>query len=192
MRNFIFFLGILVGAHAQASEIQFLSADSLGNKPFDAKAFKSGDTDTRASMTADLVKKNPFAGKEFLDVESELGKPDGHYQTNEPAYVVKQDGKDLIQVVFLPDASGKKVDQIKVHKRFCSLVPPELPAATSSKSGKKLNVKITGEVAKAMFQHMKDIEGEKGSKKGESVVCTAGKTYTCAFNIDEDGVIEAK
>ena len=201
MNKLILLFFVVVGS-AYAADIQFLSADKLGAAKFDAAKFdaakfKDGDMTVRASMTADLIKSKTFVGKPVADVEKELGHPDGHYQTKESAYVVGSEGKDLWQLVFLPDVSGKTVGDVKVHKRFCFVSqppPPEPPYIVSKVVGKKWGVTITGEVAKAMFAQMGTLEIEKGAREGESVTCTKmNKTdVKCTLVMDVDGVIEAK
>ncbi len=100
------------------------AAKKWGDIPFSPQVFKNAGEKKRASMVADLVRSKQFVGKRFSEIRQELGEWDGYFQTDSiPAYSIESantGSKEAWLVVFLPDASGKKVGEIKILKECCN------------------------------------------------------------------------
>ncbi len=94
-----------------------------GEKPFEATLFKSGNTETRASMACSLLKNpKPMLGKDILEIRGLLGDHDGYYFSDMyPAYLIqigKNHSEESWQVVFMID-KNEDVKGVVVHKNCC-------------------------------------------------------------------------
>lgn len=118
-------------ASSQSSRRDFMqlnrAEDKWGQKKFDKALFKSGNEAARAAMVVDMIKSGVYKQKLLRQVIKELGDPTGYYENDGiPAYLLtpesdkKTDIKDDVwQVVFIPDKSWKKVEEVKIHKNCC-------------------------------------------------------------------------
>ena len=94
-----------------------------GDKKFDAKSFKEGSIETRASMAYDLLKRqDEFVGKNYFEIRTILGDYSGYYFSDMyPVYLI-QEGRthkeETWQIVFLIDRN-EKIKEIIVHKNCC-------------------------------------------------------------------------
>jgi hypothetical protein len=193
---------------------KFWGVEIFKAEEFKPESFKSGNTQTRAAMVPDLLKRNLYIGQTLDAVEMELGEPDGSFNKGgETAYLLGSDNtdhvdhsvkaalaehKDVLQLVFFTDKEGKKVESVKIHRKYCADSPPSPPDPPPIKivnKDKKLGLEVTGEVAAALWNHMAELSGEKGEKKGDSMKCNKiGKSdrYKCSFTFDPDGVVEPR
>ena len=66
-----------------------------------------------------------FNSKTMAEVRKLLGTPDGHFETRYAlAYQLGSDDKNSYQLIFLPDFSGKTVENIKIYHEPISDTPP--------------------------------------------------------------------
>lgn len=201
------FLALLFPITASAfMENQFLSlADAekmWGTAQFDSKAFKAGDGKARATMTVDLIRSGRFVGEKLSNISKSLGPSDGRYNTSrEPAYLLGDDGKNFLQLVFLPDSGGRVVEEVKIHKRCCVSEGPSVATdptdvqVTKATSG--LLVHVRGGAAQSIFEGMTKIPAIKGVKTGDSMSCgkvttTAAPVYNCEFTVNPVGTVRTR
>lgn len=125
--KFITLLLLIYAAADDYKRSEFMPASSAqkkwGNSEFAAELFKTADVDKRASMAASAVLKKSFKGQPMNSVRDKLGKPDGFFFSDRIlAYQIQFYGphtKQSWQLVFIPDESGEKVNEIKIHKKCC-------------------------------------------------------------------------
>jgi len=119
--------GVICVGKGFLSREQFMSLEKAekrwGSKAFDVKAFKKGDQKTRASMAVSLIKSKRYIGKPISFVRKELGNWDGYFETDGiPAYFIESSdtgSKETWEILFLPDQSGRKIKEVRIHKNCC-------------------------------------------------------------------------
>jgi hypothetical protein len=104
--------------------ISFKEAEKKwGNRKYSKEEFSGGDSQVRGSMAADLVKGKYLIGMPIEDVRIGLGKQTGYFFSDQvPAYAIGDLGpvrRDTWQIVILADKAGKKVSEVKIHKKCC-------------------------------------------------------------------------
>lgn len=95
-----------------------------GTTAFDAKIFKNGNIETRASMACSLLKNPaPLLGKDISEIRSLLGDHDGYYFSDMyPAYMIqvgKNQSEESWQIVFMINKK-ESIKEIVVHKNCCN------------------------------------------------------------------------
>lgn len=191
-------LGTAAFAQLENQFLNFSEAEKLWNlEPFDAARFKTSSGDDRAGMALDLINHGTFTNKKLTEVRASLGAPDGRYPIRASlAYRLGSDDKNQYQLIFLPDFSGKLVENVKIlHEPLEStpVSPLKSPTAAISAQPKRLPIRIDGPIAESIFKHLKSRLENKSTKTGQNIACAKEKSrYHCSFEIDEDGVAFAK
>jgi|GEM_PF-3861166 len=183
--------------------LTFGEAEKLWNiEPYESSRFKAAKPDERGGMALDLINKGTFNSRKLIDVKRALGTPDGKFQTrNSMAYRLGSDDKNSYQLIFLPDFSGKMVENIKImHEPNVESVPanpaspPPAPTKVTSISAgsKRLPLEIEGPLAQSIFVHLR-VSETKSVKTGKSITCSkSGNQYRCSLELDEKGEAFAK
>jgi hypothetical protein len=177
-------------------ESQFWSLDQAtktwGITPFSAEKFKTATPRIRAAMSVDLLKSGFLMREKFQHIEKLLGKSETKFQGHHSlAYHIGGDGTDEALLVFLPDPSGSRVEDIQIGKVELSV--PEGPTKTGASVGTKvLPVNLQGDAAKSIFEQMANIKEDHFEKRGKNITCHRSPSYECEFTVDDQGRIEAK
>lgn len=178
--------------------LTFGEAEKLWNiEPYDSARFKAAKPDDRGGMALDLINKGTFNNRKLIEVKKALGNPDGKFQTrNSLAYRLGSDDRNSYQLIFLPDFSGKSVENIKImHEpvvESATATPPSAPApatkVTSISAGsKRLPIDIEGPLAESIYVHLHVAEN-KSVKTGKNISCSkSGNQYRCSLEFDEKG-----
>lgn len=194
----LFAICLLAGFQSWAWDVmnnQFLSfgeAEKLWNiEPFDSSRFKDAKPDDRGGMALDLINRGTFNNQKLIAVKKALGKPDGKFQTRGSlVYQLGSDDKNSYQLIFLPDFSGKTVENIKIYHQPIETTPPAEPIPTTSgisAGSKRLPIAIDGSLAESIYHHLKVVES-KFIKTGKNIACSkSANRYHCSFEIDEKG-----
>lgn len=94
-----------------------------GKDPFIAEKFKSGNELARAKMAVSLISSKAYIDKPLSSVRKELGDPDGYFENDGiPAYIISPEsntGKELWQIIFIPDEKWERVKEVRIHKNCC-------------------------------------------------------------------------
>lgn len=94
-----------------------------GRSVFSEENFKNGSPEIKAKMAVEIVEKKIFVGSTIQEVETALGRHDGHYKNDFiPAYALNEGWKkneDTWQLVFLPN-SDRQIKDVFIHKNCCS------------------------------------------------------------------------
>lgn len=185
---------------------QFLSfgeAEKLWNiEPYESARFQQAKPDERGGMALDLINKGTFNSRRMIEVRKALGTPDGKFQARGSlAYRLGSDDRNSYQLVFLPDFSGKSVENIKIMHEpnveaatvHSSSQPVKPTTVTSISAGsKRLPIEIEGPLAQSIYVHL-HVPESRSVKTGKNIACShLDGRYRCSLEIDEKGESFAK
>jgi hypothetical protein len=166
------------------SDSQFLSVNQAlklwSNERFEAHRFKQGDEALRSRMVIDLILRKLYIGQKLSWVERELGAPNAEYDSKRvPAYRLQPSPDEVYELVFLPDYTGSKVEEVRIHKSTKAALPKSAMATS------KLPVVIEGALAKKIFEQLLDVPEINGTKTGAGIFCA--KATLCTFHVSTKG-----
>jgi hypothetical protein len=129
-------LSVFVGSKAISTGEDFFQAKFMSNEevkkkwkpePFDAKKFKNGSPEVRASMASEIIERKLYVGQNRRKVREELGDPDGYFFSDTIyAFQIQEysdSKKEAWQIVFIPNEDLTKVKEVRVHKKCCYDTP---------------------------------------------------------------------
>lgn len=167
---------------------QFLTLEQArahwGQSAFSEEKFRSAKPDERGGMAIDLLVKEQLNGRKLTDIKKVLGPSDAKYEAGRvPAYKLGSDSQYTYILVFLPDFSGKTVEEVKIYRE-----PLEHPGGAVTAGSARLPMTIDGPAAANIYRHLTAAPEDKNKKTGKNIACTReGDNYRCAFELDAEG-----
>lgn len=194
MRQLALFLMLAMSSVARAGlfENQFLPLDQAerawGRQPFLAENFRNGTKEDRGAMSVDLIRTEKFHSAKLTDIRKTLGASDAKYENGRlPAYRLPKIGQESLILVFLPDFSGKLVEDVKIYREPLDSTHEKESGVSAGPA--RLPISLEGSVAESIFKHLTAVPEGDGAKNGKNVSCThSGETYRCKLELDSNGV----